>query len=212
MAGPELCRNPQWIEAIVGYTQNVILATIYLRMTPIPLRPIVAALTPYAYRVRKHHRSIRRLVGPIIEQRLAWRQSDPEGWAHKVKTSEDMTSVDWLIAMSPVEEATPDLLAHRLTGICFGAIHTTSNHLHNSFIDLATDFEKWAPGLREEIGTILGPNAGVITNADLSKMWKLDSFLKEVQRMNPPTKRTCLFVSLLYSPCPANSFTFPSLG
>lgn len=192
MAGPELCRNPEWIDAIQGYTVNVIMATVYLRMTPIVLRPIVAALTPYAYRVRIHHRTIRRLVTPIIEQRLNYRRDNPDGWAAKVKTSEDMTSIDWLIAASPEEELIADLLAHRLTGICFGAIHTTSNQLHNSFMDLAADFDTWAPPLREEIADILGPNPDVITNADLSKMWKLDSFCKEVQRMNPPTKRKFL--------------------
>lgn len=110
---------------------------------------------------------------------------------------DDVTTLEWLIETSKPEEATLSMLAHRLTGVSFGAGHTTSNTITNALLDLANDFERWAPPLREEIESILGKNPTTITNSDLSKMWKLDSFLKESQRFHPPSKRKYMSISMV---------------
>ncbi|KAI8630064.1 putative cytochrome P450 [Xylariaceae sp. FL1651] len=187
IVGPDICRDPEWVPAVIGYAQNVFMGAVALKLVPNLARPLAALLTPYLYRIHKCRRTIRRLVRPVIEQTMTWRREQPELWKAKVKNDE-MTTLEWLIETSKPEEATVPMMAHRLTGVSFGAAHTTSNTITNALMDLANDFERWAPPLREEIESILGRNSAAVTNADLSKMWKLDSFLKESQRFHPPSK------------------------
>ncbi|KAI0898727.1 putative cytochrome P450 [Annulohypoxylon nitens] len=187
IAGTEICRKPEWVDSVIGYSQNVFIAAVYLRLVPPFMRPLVAFFTPYIYRIHSYRRKMRKIITPIIEQRLFWRHQQPEFWAARLK-SEEMSTVDWLVEYSPLEESIPRIMAHRLTGVSFGASHTTSNHITNCLYELAADFDRWAPPLREEIDTILGSSLTDITNAHLSRMWKLDSFMKETQRFHPPAK------------------------
>ncbi|KAI8952986.1 putative cytochrome P450 [Xylaria longipes] len=187
IVGPDICRDPEWVPAVIGYAQNVFAGAVTFKLMPDIARPLIALFTPYLWRIRRCRSTIRRLVRPVIEQRMAWRKSEPESWEAHIK-SNDVTTLEWLIETSKPEEATVPMMAHRLTGVSFGAAHTTSNTITNALLDLANDFDRWAPPLREEIEATLGKNPENITNADLSKMWKLDSFLKESQRFHPPSK------------------------
>jgi ent-kaurene oxidase len=192
IVGPDICRDPEWVPALIGYAQNVFMGAVTLKLVPKLAYPLVSWFTPYFYRIQRCRRTIRRLVRPVMEQTLALRKEDPEWWAAKVK-SEDMTTLEWLIETSTPEDTTVPKMAHRLTGVSFGAAHTTSNTITNALMDLANDFDRWAPPLREEIENIVGRDSTSLTNADLSKMWKLDSFLKESQRFHPPSKRKLLY-------------------
>ncbi|KAI0508447.1 putative cytochrome P450 [Xylaria bambusicola] len=187
IVGPDICRDPEWVPAVIGYAQNVFMGAVTLKLVPKIAWPLVSLFTPHTYRIHRCRRTIRRLVRPVIEQTLAWRHEHPQLWAAKVK-NEEMTTLEWLIETSKPGETNVPQMAHRLTGVSFGAAHTTSNTITNALMDLANDFERWAPPLREEIESIVGRDSSRLTNADLSKMWKLDSFLKESQRFHPPSK------------------------
>jgi cytochrome P450 len=73
------------------------------------------------------------------------------------------------------------------------AIHTTSMATTAAIYDLATYPEYIAP-LREEIQKVLdedGYDVGEdgflrLKKSSMPKLWKLDSFLKESQRLTPP--------------------------
>ncbi|KAI6777653.1 cytochrome P450 [Emericellopsis cladophorae] len=187
IVGPDICRDPEWVPAVIGYAQNIFQCAVYLKLVPDFTRPFVTLFTPYRWRIEKCRRTIRRLTRPVILQKMAWRRDRPESWREHVKNDE-MTTLEWLIETSKPEESTVYMLAHRLTGVSFGAAHTTSNTITNALMDLANEFERWAPPLRKEIDDVLGGNTKGITNADLSKMWLLDSFFKESQRFHPPSK------------------------
>lgn len=189
VVGPEICRDPQWVESVIGYAQGVFSAAVYMKMVPKVMRPLMALFTPYLYRIYKYRRRIRRMATPLIQQRLAWYREQPEFWAARMKSGGEMSTLDWLIESSPPEEATLEMLTHRLIGVSFAGTHTASNHVANCILDLAADFDRWAPLLREEITNVLGPDPTSITNVQLARMWKLDSFMKEVQRFHPPAKR-----------------------
>ena len=161
-----------------------------MKLLPDVLQPLALLFSPYFYRIHLCRRRIKKLAAPVIKQTVAWKQDDPDSWKAHVK-EDKLIAVDWLVETSSPAESTVAMMAHRLTGVSFGASHTTSNTITNALMDLANDFERWAPPLREEIKSVLGDQVTQITNADLSKMWKLDSFLKESQRFHPPSKRMC---------------------
>jgi cytochrome P450 len=189
IVGPDICRDPDWVPAVIGYAQNVFMAAVTFKLAPDIARPLVALLTPYIYRIHSCRRTIRRLVGATIEQKNAWSRDQPQSWKAHVKNDNEITTLEWLVETSKPEEATVPMIAHRITGVSFGATHTTSNTITNALLDLANDFDRWAPPLRAEIESVLGQTPLTdITNAHLSKMWKLDSFLKESQRFHPPSK------------------------
>ncbi|KAK8141417.1 hypothetical protein G3M48_010568 [Beauveria asiatica] len=187
IVGTDICRDPEWVPAVIGYAQNIFQCAVYLKLVPDFARPFVALLTPYRWRIEQCRRTIRRLARPVIQQKKAWARDQPESWKAHVK-SEEMTTLEWLVETSSPQESSVYMIAHRLTGVSFGAAHTTSNTITNALMDLASDFDRWAPPLRREIQQVLGGETAGMTNADLSKLWLLDSFLKESQRFHPPSK------------------------
>ncbi|KAI1176169.1 putative cytochrome P450 [Nemania sp. FL0916] len=187
IVGPDICRNPEWVHAAIGYAQNVFMGAVTFKLVPDFARPLAAVFTPYLYRIHRCRRIIRELVRPVADQKMAFRRDQPEAWEAHVKSG-DMTTLEWLLETSKPEHTTVPIMAHRLTGVSFGAAHTTTNTITNALMDLANNFERWAPPLREEIDSVLGDDTTELTNATLSKMWKLDSFLKESQRFHPPSK------------------------
>jgi ent-kaurene oxidase len=156
-------------------------------MLPRFMRPLLALLTPFIYRIHIARRKIRRVVSPLINQRLAECRNTPNLWTAR---GEQKSSLEWLVEKSPeAGSATANKIAHRLTGINFAATHTTTNHIVNCILDLASHFDRLAPLLREEIDSVIGDGTSEITNAHLARMWKMDSFMKESQRFHPPTQR-----------------------
>ena len=188
--GPDICRDPRWISAVIGYAQNVFRGTVLLKLLPDILHPLATVFSPYFYRIHNCRRTIKKLAAPVIQQTMTWKYDDPDSWKAHLRNDKAI-AVDWLAETSSPQESTVAIMAHRLTGVTFGASHTTSNTITNAIMDLANNFDRWAPPLREEIRSVLGAEVTQITNADLSKMWKLDSFLKESQRFHPPSKRMC---------------------
>lgn len=184
--GPEVCRHPKWVESMTGYANNVFMAAVCFKMMPSILQPLVAIFTPFLYQIHRSRRSILQIVAPIIQQRLEWKRNQPESWKHYLKTGSP-SSVDWLVEKYPPEKSNPRDITHGLTGISFGASHTTSSHIGNCILELAADFDRLAPALRAEIDDVLGSERVTLSNSDLSKMWKLDSFMKETQRFHPPS-------------------------
>ena len=183
IVGPEICRNPHWISAVVNYSLGVFHASAILKLTPSLLRPTVWLLMPYTWQIQNQRRNIRKIIYPEIQQRQREYVEKPDAFAAKEKAS-----IDWLIEKSPQEEATLSMMSHRITGISFGSTHTTSNFVTNCIYDLAAYFHQYATELREEIDREI-PDINNVTNASLAKLWKLDSFMKESQRLHPTALR-----------------------
>ncbi|KAI0394648.1 putative cytochrome P450 [Xylariaceae sp. FL0594] len=189
-----ICRQLDWVANNIGYAENVFAAAFILKFIPSALRPVFLLCTPYFYRIHRCRRSIAKTILPHIRQRLEWRDGDPEYWSARVTdgsnsdTKNPVCLVDWLVKCSQPHESAPALIARRLTGASLGATHTTTNHITNCILDLAAHFENIAPILRDEIEQVLGPKAEELTLANLDRMWKLDSFMKEVQRFHPASQ------------------------
>jgi len=88
--------------------------------------------------------------------------------------------------MAHIEEAMKvgqsiDLIVQAFLGTNFGALHTSSISLAHALFHLAASPE-YAQPLRDEIEGIVKQDGW--TKLAFGKMWKLDSFMKESQRVN----------------------------
>jgi cytochrome P450 len=138
---------------------------------------MVAVLVPSWWRINLHRYNARKLLLPEIFQRKH-DQSSPSG---------EPSMMDWLIEASHGSDADPENIVKRQLGFSFAAIHTTSNHLTNVIFDLAARWDAYAPELIDEIEAALNEHDGQLSKQMVTKLSKLDSFMKESQRLNPPS-------------------------
>jgi hypothetical protein len=96
--------------------------------------------------------------------------------------------IQWLIDNSNGKGGDLAFQANEHIVMNIAAIHTTGGQLAHTLYDLAR-YPEYVEPLQEEINQVLGEDGpeAVISKKALFKLTKLDSFLREVQRMNPPS-------------------------
>jgi ent-kaurene oxidase len=104
--------------------------------------------------------------------------------------------IDWLLEASP-RDVNPMHIVDRELGLSFAAIHTTAKHMTNVIYDLAFHWDEYAPELIEEYRDALKQTGGVLQKTTVTKLSKLDSFMKESQRLNPPSCSKCISLWVL---------------
>lgn len=129
----------------------------------------------------------RKMIVPIVERRRLGELQDPD-----YQKPNDF--LQWMMDVAVTDnEREPAKLAHRLLLASQGAIHSTAMAATQALYDLCAHPE-YHGLLREEIREHM-PSDGHLTQTSLFRMQKLDSFIKESQRMSPP--QLCALV-LLY--------------
>lgn len=169
--GLPLCRDPDWIRINCTLTVHMFNVGNILNKLPTLLRPIagwwLSLYDTEAKTVRKH-------FGPLVEERIRKEEELGPNYAGKPN---DLVS--WLLDAAPTDLRHADDLTHRLIGINFAAIHTTSSALTNVLYDLASRPEYIEP-LREEVARII--NEYGWTKEAMGRMRKVDSFFRESSR------------------------------
>lgn len=138
---------------------------------------------PEIRRVWEHNARARELVTPIIKQRE--REEKLEGY------EKPNDAIEWVRDVLP-EADKKDYVYHGIAQLAIGAvsIHTTTQLATNVIFNLAT-YPEYIPILKEEIDTVLEESGGVWTLDSMSKLKKMDSFMKESLRYNGPTTSKC---------------------
>jgi len=199
LVGLPLCRDKEYLDCLVQLSNRVSRASFICGLTPCVLKPLIAELL-----VRQGHafRTFLSKVGPLIEQRRSTMAACKDEWDEKpvrvlLQYSKHMAldnimilkryqddAIQWI-----VEAALPSAPVHelcfRILYVNFSAIHTTSVSIAHALYDLAAHGEFQDP-IRDEIKCILESSGGWTRHA-LAKMRKLDSSLKESQRLHPVT-------------------------
>ena len=182
--GQHLCREPLWLETSIDFARCVFLGSSYLKVVPVPIRPVAGLISPHIRRIRRHHKNARTLLIPEILRR---RQVAAQSLTWKSDRPNDM--LQWLEDASDGDDSRPERIVDRQLGISFAAIHTTTNHITNVLYDLAARWEEYGPELQGEIEESLAETGGVWKKTTLTKLSKMDSFMRESQRLNPPSAR-----------------------
>ncbi|KAJ3559201.1 hypothetical protein NM688_g483 [Phlebia brevispora] len=170
--GLPLCRDPGYRALNIQFTLDVVLSGIAINLFPSFLKPLAGRI------LSKVPASLERgmkYLEPVILDRYAMMEQYGDDWPDRPN---DM--LQWLMDTAEGEEKEVHALAMRILTINFAAIHTSSMSFTHALYSLATNPEYLLP-MREEVDHIVAEEGW--TKAAMQKMRKVDSFLKECQRI-----------------------------
>ncbi|KAH9025148.1 cytochrome P450 [Lactarius hengduanensis] len=171
--GPSLCRNQDYLTLNLNFAVNVTKFATIIGMFPKPLKPIVArVISNLPSQIRQEMEFIR----PMVEERFARMEEFGEDWDDKPN---DLLM--WLMNEAKGAERSLAGLARRMLVVNFAAIHTTSIALTCVLYRLLSNPEYVEP-LRHDVETAVAEEGW--TKAGIDKMHKIDSFLRETQRLD----------------------------
>ncbi|PYI17411.1 cytochrome P450 monooxygenase, partial [Aspergillus violaceofuscus CBS 115571] len=176
--GLPLSRNEEWIHATINYTVDTFAAREKIVKYPWLLQPIMATFIPEVQAIKGHLATAGRLLKPILKERLKAMQMPDH------QPPEDM--IQFIIKNSGTRAGDIGYQASMQMLLSLAAIHTTSMNLTHVIYDLCARPEYLGP-LREELGSVLKQDAGILGKSSMPKLRKMDSFLKESKRRNPPS-------------------------
>ncbi|KAF8153783.1 cytochrome P450 [Crassisporium funariophilum] len=171
--GLPLCKDPDFVDLNVKFTVDVVTSGAILRMVPRFLRPFVNSLVSAVPKRTKH--GLKHLA-PIIQARRQERLEKGDDFEGSVDL------LTWLMDEAKDEEVTDLNLTSRILTVNFAAIHTSSMTFVHAFYYLAA-FPEYMQPLRDEVEEVIKREGW--TKEGLDKMHKLDSFIKESQRLHP---------------------------
>ncbi|KAL7920266.1 cytochrome P450 [Trichoderma austrokoningii] len=187
LVGPELCRNKQFVDNMTNFSNDVVRNMLILQLLPKVLHPVVGRLLSiFNY---MHWRSADAVVQPLVQERLnsMLKHANKDVGFEDYAPPEDY--VTWTIRQALAENKTFELnsviLSKRLLPIEFAAIHTTvlTGQLWMQDL-LSSDPETGILDmLRAEIKANK-PKSGPWTKAALSNLVRLDSSIRESQRLS----------------------------
>ena len=177
--GPKLNHTEDWIHQMINFTIDIFQGGQKLKEWNWMLRPIVQWIIPDMRRIREHHKKAAQYLEPTIKLRIA--EEAKPGYQKK------NDAIQWLMDRSRKAKGTvdPKEVAYYQLLFSFAAIHTTSGATLHMLFDLAARPEYVVP-LREEVTKAWDEAGGNPDRSTVMKLEKLDSFMKESQRLNPP--------------------------
>ncbi|KAF9237102.1 cytochrome P450 [Melanogaster broomeanus] len=170
--GLPLCRNSDWVDLSIKFTLDVVKGAFVIGLFPKFMAPLVARfMTSIPGSTRRAMKHLR----PIVEERQKSLDEYGDAWAGKPK---DILS--WLMDEAEGSERTLKSLTQRVLTLNFVAIHASVYSFTQALCNLAANPQYIQP-LREEVESIVKTEGW--SRGSLAKMRKIDSFLKESQRM-----------------------------
>jgi len=192
--GLPLCRDNDWIKITTHFTEDVVAGFNAISKYPFFIRPVVAPFIPElrALKIARHRAG--KMMGPTVTNIMNSSKSgmgavSDDAWETdrtSLYDDDQYNLISWILrhyedSQTPNAEKIGE--EQLLTG--FAAIHTTSSTASQAIYDLAS-YPQYIPELRAEITDVSACEPdGKLRKNSMPKLRKLDSFLKESQRMHP---------------------------
>lgn len=155
---------------------------VILRLFPPWLHPFLFYILPSYWNGRSYLKSAKALLGPKLHNFIT--RNDNGSWT--TEDSEGESNVlAWLAELAKGTDRNPDTLAHVEVLLALASVHTTLLRMVNVLYDLTAN-PQYLEELKLEIQRETESKEGWNNNS-YSKLHKLDSVLRESQRMSPPT-------------------------
>ncbi|KAJ7897656.1 cytochrome P450 [Mycena olivaceomarginata] len=172
--GLPICRNQDYLNLVVQYTIDVAVRAQLISLLPSFLQPI---LGPFISSRNQRIRQGIKHLGPLIEHRIEQEKQHGPDWPGKPNDY-----ISWLLeSVNVLDENTVPALVSRILATNMAAIHTTSSVFTYALFDL-TAHPTYITALRQEAEQAVEEFGW--TKVALNKMHKIDSFLRESQRMH----------------------------
>jgi len=181
IVGLPLCRNQEFLSIATDFTIDISQARFVVNMFPSWLKPFVSKL---CNRVPSRVKMAYDLVGPLVEER---RKHMEESIRNKdVWEDKPNDLLTWLIDEAIKKGYSNYNTVFYLLIVEFTALHTTAMSFTHALYYLAADPSLAIP-LREEVEAVLREENGNLgSRTAASKLKRIDSFLREAQRLNGP--------------------------
>ncbi|CAM1510239.1 Fc.00g005740.m01.CDS01 [Cosmosporella sp. VM-42] len=174
--GPSINRQEQWMDTNINFVVHVFTACVKLQFFPEWARPVGQHLVSELRQIRRDIKTAKEMLKPIVEERL--RDLETPGCE---AAPDDF--IQWLIEALPEEEKGDiQTIAELQLILSAASIHTTNNLLCECLCDLAA-YPEIQQELREEAYQILEVENGWARKESMPQLKKLDSFMREVQRL-----------------------------
>ncbi|PGG95904.1 hypothetical protein AJ79_09814 [Helicocarpus griseus UAMH5409] len=177
--GPDLCKNPDWLQLVVRYAINTFVCARTLRRYPEVIARIIQCFLKDCRVLRNQVATARRLLGPYIAKHLETVESARRGIADMPRDG-----IVWMHETANGQPYDPVIIQ---LGVSVTAIHTTTDLLTQTILDIVAHPEIITP-LRKEIEQVVAEDGW--RNMTLQKMKLLDSVVKETQRLKPASGAT----------------------
>ncbi|CAG9982117.1 unnamed protein product [Clonostachys byssicola] len=181
LVGHNLCRDEEYIESLTRLSHSAPRAGLLCSLVPRTLKPLVARwLVHQSYEFQ----TFLEKVMPLVKNRRRIITTEREG-------GEEQTgdAIQWICDAAPTTETDCEVCM-RILYIYISAIGTTSTAIGQAVYDLAEN-AKFQDPIRDEIVSIVQEFRGW-SKSSLNKMRKLDSSIKESQRLHPVTTATMM--------------------
>ncbi|KAK1579313.1 cytochrome P450 [Colletotrichum navitas] len=187
--GLPLSRDEEWIKASVTFATDCGKC----RMAALEWNPWVRTwVLPFLPEVRHMRRTLQKAnewMRPLVNEVLRNESALEE---KPVKPGAPGAFVSWMMKHAAPQKKSSEHMGTNQMLLSFAAIHTTSSTATFVLYDLLSRPEYIGP-LREEIEQVIAQDGAeqdengqtFLSKVSLSKLKKLDSFIKESQRMNP---------------------------
>jgi hypothetical protein len=211
--GLPLCRDQDWIDLNIQYTLDLVHTVRAVEKIHPMIRRLKAPFLPEVRNLAAYKKRAAVMLKPRIADVVEAKEASG---GKKDKERLTFNLIAWML--DQMQRPDYELLAseqifacklqgHRVQSIprsrltcilsAFGAIHATTITVTNALYDLAA-WPQYVPELRAEICEILSQESDhVLRKTAVPKLIKLDSFLRESQRMNPGTISTSIPPRLL---------------
>lgn len=185
-----LASNPDWVRESCDFAVNRYAAADEVRTWPPLVAKFVASFLPSVKRLRESRAYNKEMMKPLYED-LRTRSLLAKG--DKEARRRGGTGYEWLWSGAP-DDVTLDDFSDTMMRTLIASIHTTAKTITVAFIDLLTQPEYYQE-LKEEAREATDPDG---RNVKLDKLFKLDCFLKESQRLTPVflRKPSCIYMKM----------------
>ncbi|KAI1206320.1 cytochrome P450 [Annulohypoxylon truncatum] len=143
---------------------------------------LVYPLLPSYWAGQKYLNTAKQLLRSRLQELI--KQSDAGAWEPRDSNADELNLLSWLASMAKGRDREPDTISHVLVLVALASVHTTLLRMVNVLYDIIAAGPTLLDELLSEINTVA--ENGWDVNA-YDKLHRLDSVLRESQRLSPPT-------------------------
>ncbi|KAI0996593.1 Cytochrome P450 monooxygenase [Podosphaera aphanis] len=186
--GRPLSRNQEWVDASINFTFQIVKVKNAIAKWPYWTRRFVAHRLKECRDLMKLRERGAELLKPLVDMQLSKHGNEK---LYGDDGEEVGTVISWILARKKLDIEDIVIYQQNLT---FAAIHTTTFTVTQAILDLAT-YPEYTQILLDEIRAVTKEDGYEVAEdgtsrlpkSSIPKLTKLDSFIKESQRMNPMT-------------------------